>query len=92
MLTTGKLGFWGLTALVFGLMVGVGIFNLPQNMASVATPGAVFFAWIITAIGILPIVLLFKWLSDRYPQYNAGLYQYAQAGFGNYAGCNIAWV
>lgn len=91
MLTTGKLGFWGLTALVFGLMVGVGIFNLPQNMASVATPGAVFFAWIITAIGILPIVLLFKWLSDRYPQYNAGLYQYAQAGFGNYAGFNIAW-
>ncbi len=91
MLTTGKLGFWGLTALVFGLMVGVGIFNLPQNMATVATPGAVFLAWIITSIGILPIVLLFKWLSDRYPQYNAGLYQYAQAGFGNYAGFNIAW-
>ncbi len=34
MLTTGKLGFWGLTALVFGLMVGVGIYNLPQNIAA----------------------------------------------------------
>lgn len=91
MLTTGKLGFWGLTALVFGLMVGVGIYNLPQNMAAVAGPGSVFIAWLVTAAGILPLVISFKWLSDRYPQYNAGIYQYAQAGFGNYAGFNIAW-
>lgn len=91
MLTSGKLGFWGLTALVFGLMVGVGIYNLPQNMASVASPGAVFLAWIVTAAGILPLVIAFKWLSDHYPQYNAGIYQYAQAEFGNYAGFNIAW-
>ena len=91
MLSTGKLGFWGLTALVFGLMVGVGIYNLPQNMAAVASPGAVIIAWLVTAAGILPLVLAFKWLSDRYPRYNAGLYQYAQAGFGNYAGFNIAW-
>ncbi len=91
MLTSGKLGFWGLTALVFGLMVGVGIYNLPQNMASVASPGAVLISWIITALGILPLVFAFKWLSIHYPQYNAGLYQYAQAEFGNYAGFNIAW-
>ncbi len=91
MLTSGKLGFWGLTALVFGLMVGVGIYNLPQNMASVASPGAVFISWMVTAIGILPLVLAFRWLSLHYPQYNAGIYQYAQAGFGNYAGFNIAW-
>lgn len=91
MLTTGKLGFWGLTALVFGLMVGVGIYNLPQNLASVADPTSVFLSWIITAAGILPLVIAFKWLSDNYPQYNAGLYQYAQAGFGNYVGFNIAW-
>lgn len=91
MLSTGKLGFWGLTALVFGLMVGVGIYNLPQNMAAVASPMAVFLAWIVTAAGILPLVISFKWLSEKYPQYNAGIYQYAQAGFGNYVGFNIAW-
>lgn len=91
MLSSGKLGFWGLTALVFGLMVGVGIYNLPQNMAAVANPGAVWLSWLVTSIGILPLVLAFKWLSDRYPQYNAGIYQYALAGFGRYAGFNIAW-
>lgn len=91
MLSTGKLGFWGLTALVLGLVVGVGIYNLPQNMASMASPVGVFGAWMVTAIGMLPLVLIFKYLSEVYPQYNAGLYQYAQAGFGNYAGFNIAW-
>ncbi|MDE6022217.1 MAG: amino acid permease, partial [Muribaculaceae bacterium] len=91
MLSSGKLGFWGLTALVFGLMVGVGIYNLPQNMAAVANPGAVMLSWIVTATGILPLVLAFKWLSDKFPQYNAGIYQYALAGFGRYAGFNIAW-
>ncbi len=91
MLSKGKLGIIGLTALVFGLMVGLGIYNLPQNMASVASPFSVAIGWLITACGMLPLVLAFKWLSDKYPQYNAGIYQYAQAGFGNYMGFNIAW-
>ncbi|MDE6377750.1 MAG: amino acid permease, partial [Duncaniella sp.] len=91
MLSNNRLGFWGLTALVFGLMVGVGIFNLPQNMASMASPGAVLVAWLVTGAGILPLVIAFKWLSDHYPQYNAGLYQYAQAGFGNLTGFLVAW-
>lgn len=91
MLSTGKLGFWGLTALVFGLVVGLGIFNLPENMAATASASSVFWAWVITGAGVLPLVLVFKWLSTYYPQYNAGIYQYALAGFGRYAGFNIAW-
>lgn len=89
--STGKLGLGGLTALVFGLMVGLGIFNLPQNMAAVASPLSVFLAWMIMAAGIIPLLIAFRWLNVRFPQYNAGIYQYAQAGFGNYAGFNIAW-
>ena len=91
MLSSGKLGFWGLTALVLGLVIGVGIFNLPQNMAANAGPVAVLWGWVITGAGILPLVMVFKWLSTRYPRYNAGIYQYALAGFGKYTGFNIAW-
>lgn len=91
MLSSGKLGFWGLTALVFGLVIGVGIFNLPQNMAASAGPEGVLWGWVITGAGILPLVMAFKWLSTRYPRYNAGIYQYALAGFGRYTGFNIAW-
>lgn len=91
MLSNGKLGFWGLTALVFGLVIGVGIFNLPQNFAGGASPAGVFISWIIVAAGILPLVIGFRWLSNRCPEYNAGIYHYAQAGFGNFAGFNVAW-
>lgn len=86
-----KLGFVGLTAIVFGSMIGSGIFNIPQNMGSVASVGAVMIAWVITAVGILFLVSTFKILSDRRPDINAGIYQYAQEGFGNYLGFNVAW-
>ena len=91
MVSTNKLGCVGLTALVLGLVIGVGIYNLPQNMSASSGPLAVLLSWLITGIGILPLVIAFRHLSTHYPQYNAGVYQYAQAGFGNYAGFNIAW-
>lgn len=89
--TSAKLGFWGLVALVFGLVVGLGIFNLPQNMAATSSVGAVALAWVITASGMLTLVAAFKILSEKYPAYNAGIYEYAQAGFGEFAGFSTAW-
>lgn len=89
--TVHKLGLLGLTAIVFSSMIGGGIFNIAQNMAQGAGLGAVIFSWLITAFGILFLVLTFKVLANRRPDYNAGIYQYAQAGFGNYVGFNIAW-
>lgn len=86
-----KLGFWGLTAIVFGMMVGAGIYNIPQNMAAAAGLGAVMISWAVTAAGMLLLVATFKTLADRRPDLDAGIYQYAQEGWGNYAGFNIAW-
>lgn len=91
MKTTKKLGFGGLVALVFGMMVGAGIYNIPQNMAVSASQGAVIIAWLVTAACILSLVATFKTLADRRPDLNAGIYEYAQAGFGNYTGFNMAW-
>lgn len=86
-----KLGFGALSAIILGSMIGSGIFNLPQNMAVNASPLAVGIAWLITALGMLLIVATFKILCDRRPDLNAGIYQYAQKGWGNYAGFNMAW-
>lgn len=86
-----KLGLMGLAALVFGMMVGAGIFNIPQNMASGAGLGAVMTSWLITAAGMLLLVYTFKLLAERHPEYNSGIYNYARAGFGRFAGFNIAW-
>lgn len=86
-----RLGFIGLAALTFGMMVGAGIFNIPQNMAAGAGAGAVILSWLITAAGMLLLVFTFKSLADRRPDLNAGIYQYAAEGFGNFAGFNMAW-
>ena len=86
-----KLGLTGLVALVFGMMVGSGIFNIPQNMAAGAGLGAVMIGWAITASGMLMLVSTFKILSDRHPELNEGIYLYAEKGFGRFTGFNIAW-
>lgn len=86
-----RLGFVGLAALVFGMMVGAGIFNIPQNMALSAGPLATAAAWIITAAGMLLLVSVFRTLSIRQPELNAGLYLYARQGFGAFAGYLTAW-
>ena len=86
-----KLGFGALVGIIFGMMVGSGLYNIPQNLAIGAGPGAVALSWIITAAGMLLLVATFKILADRRPELNAGIYQYAKEGFGNFAGFNIAW-
>lgn len=86
-----NLGFFGLAALVFGMMVGAGIFNIPQNMAETSGPTGIVLSWLLTAAGMLLLVFTFKILADRYPEYNAGMYLYARHGFGSLAGFLTAW-
>lgn len=86
-----KLGLSGLTAIVFGAIMGGGIFNIPKIIAANAGLGAILITWIITTLGVLCIVLTFKQLVVMRPDLNQGIYQYAKEGFGNYVGFNIAW-
>lgn len=86
-----KLGLLGLTAIVFSSIIGGGIYNIAQNMSAHAGLGAVIISWLVTAIGMIFLVYSFKILSDKRPDLNAGIYQYAQAAYGNYVGFNVAW-
>lgn len=89
--TVGKLGVFGLAAIVVSSMVGGGIFSLPQNMAQNASVGAVLLAWVITGIGIYFIANTFRILSNARPDLTSGIYMYAKEGFGPYMGFNIGW-
>lgn len=88
---SNKLGLMGLIAIVFGGIIGGGIFNIAQNMAEYAGLIPSLVAWGITAVGFMFLVLTFQTLAQKRPNLNAGIYQYAQVGFGNYVGFNIAW-
>lgn len=89
--STKRLGLMGLMLIVFSSMIGSGIFNIAQNMANGASAGATALSWIISAFGVMALVLTFKRLSDARPDRRSGIYQYAHEGFGNYAGFNMAW-
>nr|WP_269775624.1 basic amino acid/polyamine antiporter [Candidatus Erwinia haradaeae] len=80
-----------LTALVLSSMLGAGIFNLPQNMAAVASPAALLIAWTITGIGIILLALTLILLRKLEPHLDGGIFIYAQVGFGNLVGFCSAW-
>lgn len=86
-----SVGLIGLIAIVFGSMIGSGIFSIPQNMAESASLGAVVLAWVITGVGMLLLVTTFKQLSERRPDLNSGIFSYAKAGFGEFVGFQSAW-
>lgn len=86
-----KLGLVGLTALVFSMMVGSGIFNIPQNIAAGSGLAACIVAWVATAVAMLSLLYTFRHLSLRRRDLKSGIYQYAQEGFGKFAGFNMAW-
>ncbi|KIL45233.1 amino acid permease [Jeotgalibacillus soli] len=91
-----KWGFWLLTAIVVGNMVGSGIFMLPSTLAQLASPLGVTIAWLVTGFGVLMIALVFGTLSKRKPELKAGPQSYAQALFdapkiGNTAGFSMVW-
>lgn len=88
----GKLGLFGLLALCISAMVGSGVFDLPKNMSMEAGLTAQIISWIVTGIGIWFIAEMFVILSDVKPDLTAGLYKYAQVGFGDFSGFFTAWA
>ena len=86
-----KVGLIALTLLVISAMVGGGVFNLPQNMAQSASLVAVLMAWLISGLGIFFLARTFQALADVKPELKSGIYSYSSAGFGKYAGFQIAW-
>ncbi|MGG3922798.1 amino acid permease, partial [Geobacillus thermodenitrificans] len=76
-----QLGFWVLTALVVGNMVGSGIFMLPRSLAEAASPLGVMFAWLLTGAGVLATALVFGNLAIRKPNLSGGPQIYAKELF-----------
>jgi arginine:ornithine antiporter/lysine permease len=81
-----KLSILALTAMVVGSMVGAGIFSLPRTFGAATGPLGALVAWGIAGSGMYALAAVFRVLAERKPELNAGIYAYAKAGFGHYAG------
>lgn len=78
---SNKLGFWVLSALVVGNMVGSGIFMLPRSLSEAASPAGVISAWLTTGFGVLMMALVFGNLAIRKPNLTGGPQIYAKELF-----------
>ncbi|MCE3267961.1 MAG: arginine-ornithine antiporter [Burkholderiales bacterium] len=85
------LSFFALFSLIFGSMMGSGVFDIPENVAHLAGVIPVLISWVITAIGMLSLGAAFVYITRKRPDIQSGLYGYAKYGFGDYVGFNAAW-
>jgi APA family basic amino acid/polyamine antiporter len=82
------LGFWALTALVIGNVIGSSIFVLPSLLAPFG--GLAIVSWLITSTGSILLALVFARLAADVPR-AGGPYAYTRLAFGDFAGFIIAW-
>ena len=86
-----SVSLWTLVALIIGSTVGAGIFSLPQNISSVAGPGAMLIGWLVAGIGMLSVAFVFQILAYRKPHLDSGVYSYVRAGLGDFIGFTSGW-
>ncbi|WP_157019355.1 basic amino acid/polyamine antiporter [Mesorhizobium xinjiangense] len=84
--TDQKISLAALTAMVVGSMVGAGIFSLPRTFGGATGAFGALIAWGIAGTGMYALAHVFRVLAERKPELDAGIYAYARAGFGHYAG------
>src|SRR3954466_1335587 len=83
-----KIGFWPLTSLVTGNLVGSGVFLLPATLAGFGIIS--LFGWLVTSVGAIILALIFAELSAHTPK-TGGPYAYANQAFGKNVGFFVAW-
>lgn len=81
-----KLTLRALIGLVVGSMIGSGIFATPSAFGRATGVAGALIAWLIAGVGMLMLAFVFQTLARRRPDLDAGIYAYAKAGFGDYAG------
>jgi len=79
-----------LTAMVVGGMVGAGVFSLPARFGVATGILGSLIAWAVAGTGMLMLAFVFQNLAIRKPELDSGVFIYAKAGFGDYAGFNSA--
>src|SRR3954468_21010049 len=79
-----------LTAMVVGSMVGAGVFSLPARFGVATGILGSLIAWAVAGTGMLMLAFVFQNLAIRRPELDSGVFIYAKAGFGDYAGFNSA--
>src|SRR5450830_603584 len=87
----GKVGLFGLTALIVGSAIGSGIFALPATLTGGAGTLGILCGWGIVVCGMLSLVSVYRNLTLRESDIDDGLQGWSKAGFGHIGGFLAAY-
>ncbi|HYO54048.1 APC family permease [Archangium sp.] len=79
-----SLGVGGAVALALGIVIGAGLLVLP-GMAYRMTGAASIYAWILDALLVVPLLVIFSWLGARFPKAD-GIAGFVRQAFGHLGG------
>ena len=86
------LGRWDSVAISIGIVIGVGIFRVPAEVAKYLTsPGLIILAWFAAGIICLLGALCYSELSSSFPQ-TGGNYIYLRESYGRGVGFLFGWT
>ena len=87
-----ELKFWDSIAITVGIVIGVGIFRVPTEVAKyIGSPSLILLAWLLGgAISILG-VLCYAELSSRFPE-TGGTYVFLREAYGEFVGFLYGWA
>jgi arginine:ornithine antiporter / lysine permease len=82
----GKVGLFGLTALIVGSSIGSGIFALPATLTAGANAEGILIGSLIVGMGMLSLVSVYRNLTLRQPDIDDGIYGWSKGVFGHFGG------
>ncbi len=87
-----QLGFWDSVAINIGIVIGVGIFRVPAEVAKyVQSPGWTLFAWGLGGLISLTGVLCYAELSSLFP-HTGGTYIFLREAYGRLISFLFGWM
>jgi len=87
-----QLGFWDSVAINIGIIIGVGIFRAPGEVARyLDSPNWILLAWVLGGIVALFGVFCYAGLSSRYPE-TGGTYIYLREAYGRGVSFLFGWI
>ncbi|MCI0683989.1 MAG: amino acid permease [Gemmataceae bacterium] len=89
---TARLGLWDAVSIIVGIIIGVGIFEIPATVfRSVPGPWEVLIVWTVGGLLALVGALCFAELASAYPR-SGGEYVYLTRSCGSLVGYLFAWA
>lgn len=87
-----RLGFWDSIAINVGVIIGVGIFRVPGDVATfLDSSWMILLAWLVGGLISLLGVFCYAELSSRFPE-TGGTYVYLKEGYGKWMGFLFGWT